>query len=230
MLKYEDLLENINEEYFKKQTKILEQNTGSLDLYDPNDKWIAVTYTFAKKKGLKEYQARSFASELTLFLTDKIYDTNVNLVYREDWLDSYLYNKFDEIKEHYEILDKNFWLEFIDYLLGFYSSSASWKYERVSKFLQFRVTKKEKEIFDKIPKPKPKQKFLYLLENFDYTIREMDFKRLGDDISETWSINLTVGEYEKFMTVTGDSKTNKFLNLLYYWYSNYKSVNPSADL
>ena len=224
MLEYEDLLENINDDYFKKQTKILEQNTGRLNLYDPNDKWIAVTYTFAKKNGLKEYQARSFASELTLFLTEKIYDTNVNLVYREDWLDSYLYTKFEEISKNYEFLDKTFWITFIEYLLEFYSTSASWKYERVSKFLQFRVTKEEKEIFDEIPKPKPKQRFIYLLENFDYSLKEMEFKRVGYDLSENWSINLSVSEYEKFMSVTGESKTGKFLNLLYYWYYTYKGL------
>ena len=219
MLKYEDLLPNATNEFLVLHTKSLQENVGKLDMKNSGDKWLAVTYIYGLNNQLKDYQARSFASELTLFLTNKIYNTDVGFVYREDWIDSYFYERFEKLNEKYENRDKVFWKEFIDYMLKFYKSNFSWKYQRVSKYLQFRITETEKAMFNEIPKSKPKEKFTYLLEYYPYNLKELDISRDQGDLDRTFSINLTVGEYERFMQVLGDTKTQKFLNLLYYWHS-----------
>lgn len=218
MIRYEDLLPNVADGYLQFQTKRLQENTGKLDMKNQEDKWLAVTYIYALNNQLKEYQARSFASELTLFITNKIYNTDVSFAYREDWIDSYFYDKFQELEKKHKTKNKEFWNEFIDFMIQFYKSNQSWKYERVSKYLQFRITEKERGMFNLIPKDKPKEKFIYLIECFDYDLEDIEFSRDDGDLDRNFSINLTVGEYDRFMQVLGKTKTQKFLNLLYYWY------------
>ena len=211
MLKYEDLIKNTKEEKIKKNKRELEQYTTKiLDWNDIDDNWLISTYTYAKENGLQSYQARSFASELTLFLTGKIYDVGVKLYYDEARLDSHLYKKFNEIKS----IDK-----FINYLVDFYNGSESWYYEHIRKYLQFRLTEEEKKMFYDIPISKPKQKFLYLLKGFDYNCKGVEYERNGE-LSTYFAINLTSSEHQKFLSVAGDTKTDKFLNLLYYYYQN----------
>ena len=210
MLKYEELLKDTKEETLTKNKRELEPLTKKLDLNNPDDKWLLVTYTYAKNNGLTGYKARSFASELTLFLTGKIYDVGVNLYYDEARLDSHLYKKFNEIKS----IDK-----FINYLVDFYNGSESWYYEHIRNYLQFRLTEEEKQMFYDIPISKPKQKFLYLLKGFDYNCNGVEYERNGE-LSTYFAINLTSSEHQKFLSVAGDTKTDKFLNLLYYYYQN----------
>ena len=211
MLKYDDLIKNTKEEKIKKNKRELEQYTTKiLDWNDIDDNWLISTYTYAKNNGLTGYKARSFASELTLFLTGKIYDVGVNLYYDEARLDSHLYKKFNEIKS----IDK-----FINYLVDFYNGSESWYYEYIRNYLQFRLTEEEKQMFYDIPISKPKQKFLYLLKGFDYNCNGVEYERNGE-LSTYFAINLTSSEHQKFLSVAGDTKTDKFLNLLYYYYQN----------
>lgn len=217
MIKYEDLIQNTDNEYLQEQTKVMQTKLERpLDMESEDDKWLAVTYLYALDNQLLEYQARSFASELTLFITGKLYDTDVYYVYREDWLDSYLFKRFNEMQKQYA--KEEFWQSFIDYMIDFYQSKEIWKYERVSKYLHFRCSTKEREMFDSIPSQKPKQRFFYLLENYDYNIKSIEYRRYAEELDTDFSINLTPSEYYKFMSIVGDNKTDKFLNMLYYWY------------
>lgn len=181
-----------------------------IDVNNPNEKLLGLAYYYARQKHLKDYQARSFASELTAFLTNELYDTDVSLVYREEWLDSYLFKKMKQC----DSLNN-----FINYMIKFYKSSKSWKYERVGKYLQFRITEREKEMFDMIPEKRQIDKFNWLLRNYDYTIENSEFNRgLGVPSNKIFGINICTSQYECFMSVAGETKTNKFLNLLYYGY------------
>lgn len=218
ILKYDNLLTRYDNKTLQAKTKTFQTRLSRpLDLNNPDDKWLAVTYVYARRNKLREYQARSFASELTLFLTGRLYDTDVYLVYREYELDSHLFRVFEKIKKQYN--GKEAYFELIKYMLDFYQSDKSWKYERVSKYLQFRCTKEEKQMYKDIPM-KPKQTFLHLLKTFDYTLQELDYERKGQGLDTSWSINLTPSEYYKFLEVLGDTKTDKFLNLLYFYYQN----------
>ena len=217
-LEYTDLLRNVDNNYLQHQTKVMQTKLGKpLDLSDENDKWLAVSYVYALNKGLREYQARSFASELTLFLTKKLYDTDVYFVYREEELDAHFYKEHIALSQKYFSNDKEFYLQFIAYMIYFYKSEESWKYERVSKYLQFKVSSLEKEMYNSIPM-KPKQTFIHLLHIFDYDLKEFEYTRKSYDLDTTCSINLTPSEYYQFMQVLGSTKTDKFLNLLYFYY------------
>ena len=188
-----------------------------IDVKNPNEKILGLSYYYArKKKKLKDYQSRSFASELTAFLTGEIIDTNVSLVYREEWLDTHLYSKYEECDNL---------SDFIEYMIKFYKSSTSWKYERVGKHFQVRVTQKEKEMLNMIPAKKQVDKFNWLLKNYDYSLKEIELNRGNLPIDKTFSINLCTSQYECLMSVIGDTKTKKFLNILYYGYSRYLHLN-----
>lgn len=209
MLNYENLINDRNK--IKKAKRELEQYTKrNLNLENADDKWLATTYAYAKEQGLRDYKARSFASELTLLLTGQVYDVEVNLYYDEARLDSHLYKKFNEIKS----IDK-----FINYLVDFYNGSESWYYEHIRNYLQFRLTEEEKKMFYNIPISKPKQKFIYLLKSFDYNCNGVEYERSGE-LSTYFAINLTASEHQQFLKVAGATKTDKFLNLLYYHYQN----------
>ena len=65
-------------------------------------------------------------------------------------------------------------------------------------------------------------KFNWLLKNYDYNIKESEFHRgIGVPSDKTFSINICTSQYECFMRVNGETKTQKFLNLLYYGYAKY---------
>ena len=228
MIKYETLIGDKTNEYIDKKTKLFQTRVSQkLDINNPNDKWVLVAYLYAKKRKLKEYQARSFASELTLLITGELYDTDCSLYYREDWIDSHITRKFKEISAEYGADTPLMWNKIIEYMVQFYKTRLSWKYERVSKELKFRITRNEREMFDLVPRDKPKQKFTHLLDNFDYSINNIDYQRIGD-VDNVWGVNLTTSEYELFMKIVGESKTDKFLNMLYYWFVNGGAGNRTS--
>ena len=182
-----------------------------IDTDNPTEKILGLSYYYARKKcRLRDYQAKSFASELTAILTNEIIDTDVSLIYREEWLDSYLLKKFDQCTST---------SSFIDYMVKFYKSSKSWKYERVGKHFKVRITGKEMEMFESLPARKNIDKFNWLLLNYDYDIKVHDYNRVGLPPHESFGINLCTSQYENLMSVSGKTKTQKFLNLLYYGYS-----------
>lgn len=218
MLNYTDLINDDNT-MIEKRTKAFQTKLqNKLDLNNADDKWLAVSYLFALDNGLKDYKARSFASELTLLLTNKLYDTDVSLQYNETKLDKHFNDKWEEIRKNVNA-ENEAWQHLIIYMLNFYKSEHSWKYERVTKNLKFKVTSEEREMFYNLPAAKPKQKFINLLLDFDYGLKGLQYERRGSDDS-SYGVNLTIGEYERFMSVIGNSKSEKFRNLLYFYYQN----------
>ncbi|MBP5424073.1 MAG: hypothetical protein J6Y78_16695, partial [Paludibacteraceae bacterium] len=95
-MNFEDLNDGTDEQLEKEARKLRDYGI-TINLDNEVDKWIVCSYTYALDNGLKDYQARSFASEFTLLKTGSIVNTDVNLIYREDWLDSFLCDKFKEI-------------------------------------------------------------------------------------------------------------------------------------
>lgn len=192
----------------KNLEKYCKKNFQEIDTSNPQEYILGLSYYYAIKKGLKDYQARSFASELTAFLTEQIIDTNVALIYNEARLDSFLYNKFLKCPSI---------SEFIEYMVNFYKSQFSWKYERVGKYMQFKISKEEKQMFQSLPAGKQVDRFNWLLKVYDYTVQNPFYIRKGE-VNSVFSINLGTSQYEWLMAVEGNSKTEKFLNLLYYGY------------
>ena len=197
---------NINDEQLEDYCK---KHFQEINANKKEEKLLGFAYFYARSRKLKDYQSRSFASELTCFLTNKIIDTDVSLIYNEAKLDSYLYDKY---------LKCNNLNKFIDYMIDFYKSSKSWKYERVGKYMQFKVTSQEKEMFYDLPANKHIDKFNLLLSHYDNDLPALELKRIGLPADTTFSINLATSQYEGLMSAAGDTKTDKFLNLLYYGY------------
>lgn len=188
-----------------------------LNLTDESQRWLAYSYIYAKENDLKEYQARSFASELTLFITGEMIQTDVDLIYREDWIDSHFYEKYQEIligcngKQ-----DDMFWGKFISYMMGFYTSPISWHYERVTHQINIKLSEYEYEMFMKVPAKKNIDKFIYLLQSYDPN-KSVEFER--DE--STRQVVFKIGEsvYELLMSVPAKKKSQKFLNCLYQYIS-----------
>ena len=200
----------------------LEQQTKSfmdLDMGDFGERWLGVSYLYGLNKGMTDYEARSFSSELTLFLTGKLYNTGVELIYKEDWLDSHIYNIFtSKFSEHNLCKDNEFWTDFIDYLEDFYVTDKICYYERVKHQINIKLTEYEYAMFMNIPLEKNIEKFNYLLdfyknEDFQYS------KHLG---KQNKQITFKLGEstYSKFMNLPPTKKSEKFLFLLYYYIHN----------
>lgn len=185
------------------------RNFQKLDFTNPNEKLLGQSYYYARSRKLKDYQARSFASELTALITKKLYDTGVGLIYNEPRLDSYLSKQYDKSEDLGE---------FVESMIQFYRSMESWKYERVGKYMQFKVSDVEKEMFRSLPAPKQIDRFNWLLKHYNYRLKELNYIRRGD-ANTTFSINIATSQYDNLMRVVGKTKTQKFLNLLYYGYS-----------
>lgn len=215
---YEDLIGVMTDEQIMNEV----ENFREIDLHDTNHKWLAVTYIYAIGKGLKEYQARSFASELTLFITGEMFDAGVSHIFREEWLDSYLCRKYKEllVEQNYE-KGELFWGMFISYMVGFYKSMESWHYERTTHQINIRLTDYEYEKFLEIPKEKNIDKFVYLLTEFN----AKDPVEWESGV-KTKQIVFKTGEsvYLLFMDVPAGKKSEKFLACLYQ-YLQKKNLN-----
>lgn len=219
---YEDLVGFMTDEQITNQAKIWLEG---FDITDSNQKWLACAYIYALNNGLKEYQARSFASELTLFLTGKMFNTDANLIYREDWLDSHLCRKYQEILDDCDgEKDDFFWARFIAYLRCFYSSPESWHYERTVHQLNVRLTDFEYEQFLSVPREKNIDRFIFLLQSFDHNV-PVEYERGAT----TRQIVFKFGEsvYDLLMGVREDKKSLKFLACLYQYIGRENGLNES---
>lgn len=201
-LKFDDLtrisekeLQDFTNKYFMK----------GLDVHWHIEHWCALSYYYAKKEGLKEYQARSFATVLTAFLTNKVIHTGVEQVYKESDLDSFLYDKYKLMEDK----------AFVEYLLLFYKSRESWKYERKMYNVNFRLNQKEWDLLESVPVKRKHDKFLYLIDLWNERHSKYVNVEHSSPLSRVYYIRLSISEYEYFMQVAGDGKTDKFLNMLY---------------
>ena len=208
---YEDLIGVMTDEQIQNQMIWFD----NFKIQNTNQKWLACAYIYAKNNKLKEYQARSFASELTLFLTGEMFNTDSDIIYKEDWLDSHLCKKYKEILADMDNeKDDLFWARFIAYLRCFYAHPLSWKYERVTHQINIKVSDYEYEKFIEVDEEKNIDKFIKILTSYD-PAESVDFVR--DET--TRQIVFKVGEsvYDLFMTVPYRKKSQKFCACLYQY-------------
>ena len=213
-----DLIGYTNEKELEKEAKSLALFGIETDLSDEVDRWLVSAYTYALNQGLKDYQARSFASEFTLLKTGSIRNCNVDIFYREDWLDSYLCNKFKEMLADCDgEKDDLFWARFIGFLSAFYRSTESWHYERVKHQVNVKLSREEYDLFLSVEGEKKIDKFVTLLTRYD-SLREFEFERKGR--AET-QLTFKIGEsaYDLFMQIDADSKSARFFTILYEYFS-----------
>ena len=215
---YEDLIGNATSKTVEKEAENLRRFGIKIDLSDKADEWLICAYIYALNNGLKEYQARSFASEFVLFKTGSIINTDVDFIYREDWLDSYLYDKFQEILADCDgEKDDLFWARFLGFLSAFYRSDKSWHYERVRHQLNVRVSREEYEMFEAVAGDKKIDKFVTLLQEYDSEL-DFDFERKGK-IETQLTFKMGQSVYDLFLSVKAKSKSGRFLRVLYQYHS-----------
>ena len=215
---YEDLIGNVTSKTLEKEAENLQRFGIKIDLSDKVDKWLICAYIYALNNGLKEYQARSFASEFVLFKTGSIINTDVDFIYREDWLDSYLYDKFQEILADCDgEKDDLFWARFLGFLSAFYHSDKSWHYERVRHQLNVRASREEYEMFEAVAGDKKIDKFVTLLQEYDSEL-DFDFERKGK-IETQLTFKMGQSVYDLFLSVKAKSKSGRFFRVLYQYHS-----------
>jgi len=184
-----------------------------LDWEEDEDIFLARCYYFAREsEGLKDYQARSFSSELTLFYFNKIISTNVELVYREDLLDSYF-------KDLYQVLffTNGTWDIFIEKMLEFYKSTKSWDFEKSNKNILVRLSQDEIDFLDGLGCRDFHQLTSHLLKSYDFDFEDSCIPSDRGAAVVSKGVFLTQSEYDCFMSIPLKSKTDKFLQLLYYF-------------
>ena len=218
-MKYEDLIGFMTDAQLEKEAENLQQLGITIDLSDETDKWLVSAYIYALNNHLKDYQARSFASEFTLLKTGSIRNCNVDIYYREDWLDSFLCDKFREILDDCDgEKDDLFWARFLGFMSAFYRSTESWHYERVKHQVNVKLSREEYELFLSVEGEKKIDKFTTLLKQYDSQI-DFDFVRKGK--AET-QLTFKMGEsaYDLFMKVNAGSKSARFFTILYQYISD----------
>jgi hypothetical protein len=189
-----------------------------LDLNNPIENWLATAYYYARHNNLTDYQARSFASELTLFITGKMINTDVELIYKESLIDNHFYKIFGVFKTRYGEDSTVLWDKFIEYMINFYSSKESWRYERKTKPFLLKLTENETKLLDEMNFKTLHDIIVFLLENYDgKTV--VDYKRDFPASSTTKTI-LSESEYSELMRVPVKTKTGKFCNILYFHHQN----------
>lgn len=219
---FTDLVGYTNEKEIEKEAEILRSLGITVDISNDTDKWLVCSYIYALNQGLKDYQARSFASEFTLFKTGIIKHTDTNLIYREDWLDSYLCDKFCEILDDCDgEKDDLFWARFLGFMSAFYRSAHSWHYERIKHQVNVKMSEAEYDDFMGVRGEKKIDKFVTLLTHYD-SEREFELERKGR--AET-QLTFKMGEsaYDLFMSVPADSKSGRFFTILYQYFIDDES-------
>lgn len=213
-----DLIGYTNEKELEKEAKSLALFGIEIDLSDDVDRWLVSAYIYALNQGLKDYQARSFASEFTLLKTGSIRNCNVDMFYREDWLDSYLCDKYKQILAECDgEKDDLFWARILGFMSAFYRSSQSWHYERVKHQVNVKLSKEEYGMFMQVEGEKKIDKFHTLLTSFNKE-NVADFERIGNADTQ---LTFKMGEsaYDLFMSVPADSKSARFFTLLYSFFA-----------
>lgn len=199
VIEYDDLVK-VSDVDLKKYCKL----HLKMDISNDNEKWLGLSYYYARNVGrLSDYKARSFASTLTTFITNEIIETGVELVYREDMIDSFLYPRFSDME----------FKQFVKYMVQFYKSRESWQYERQIYSLNFRLTEYEVNLLESVPRRKKHDKFIRLIDEYDDFV--VKYERVGGVKDKVFAIKLTQSEYEYFMSVRGSNKTDKLVNMLY---------------
>lgn len=213
MFTYDDLIK----EDTTKVINFCKEYFVDLNFSEKENYWFALSYYYARDKGLAEFQSRSFASELTLFLTGKLHNSTVEHIYKEEMIDNHFFEKFEELIKKYPRQSKEFWIEFIEYMIYFYSSDLSLKYERAIKPIYLKLSDFELESFREIPMKKDIDKLNFLLNNYSDN-PNFSYERVGDLNNE---IRFTVTEsvYQKFMNIPIETKTGRFLTMLYFYLS-----------
>jgi hypothetical protein len=213
-----DLIGYTNEKELEKEARMLQVFGIETDLSNEVDRWLVSAYVYALNQGLKDYQARSFASEFTLLKTGSIKNCNVDMFYREDWLDSYLCDKYKEIlADCGGEKDDLLWARVLGFMSAFYRSSQSWHYERVKHQVNVKLSKREYEMFMSVEGDKKIDKFHRLLTSFNKD-NLADFERIG---SADTQLTFKMGEsaYDLFMSVPANSKSGRFFALLYSFFA-----------
>lgn len=213
---FEDLIGFKTDKELEKQAITLKDYGIPINPNDEIDKWVVRSYAYAINKGLKDYQARSFASEFTLMKTGSIKETDTNLIYREDWLDSFICDRFKEIlKENNDEKDDTFWNNFICFLTGFYMSSKSWHYERTKHQVNVKLSQQEYDMFLSVDADRNIDKFVVLLKSFNKDGNLM-FERKGKAEKQ---LVFKFGESinDCFMNIPMKTKSSRFFLALYQY-------------
>ena len=209
---YEDMIGFLTDKEILEKIK----NYKELDLSNKNQKWLASSYIYAKDNKLKDYQAKSFACEFTLFKTGEMFESDVSDIYREDEIDSHFCEKYKQfLAEENNEKDDLFWAKLKGYMIAFYKSTLSAKYERVRHQTNIKLSQYELKHFLLIPREKNIDKFIFLLENFD-SEKGVEFERVGKAESQ---LVFKYGEsvYDLFMSIPAEKKSRKFLVCLYQY-------------
>ena len=215
---YEDLVGFTNEKELEKEAEILRGLGIPIDFNVEAEKWLVCAYIYGLNNGLKDYQARSFASEFVLFRTGSIVQTDVSFIYREDWLDSHFYAVSQEILDDNDgEMDDLYWARFLAYMRAFYGSDRAWHYERIKHQVNVKISAEEHRLFMSVAGEKKIDKFLTLLKAYDER-KDFSFERKGK--AET-QLTFKVGEsvYDLFMRVRADSKSARFFTLRYSFFA-----------
>ena len=148
MIKYEDLLEK--EVDWKVIKQVAKRGHLQYNEYSENKEWFLLSYYIAVINRLEEYECRSFASELALFLTGEMFLSGVELVYREERIDNHLQGVFEQLGLMYPKDSKEFWVTFKNYMLTFYKSGESWEFERSTYKLNVNLNENELALLNSI--------------------------------------------------------------------------------
>ena len=210
-IRFEDFIAPIDWEHIRKVAKRRRFN------HMEND-WILLFWYIGIREKLADYQARSFASEMNLFLNGEIHFTDVEEIYNEFQLDSFLQLLFQEFAKIYDIESTDFWLRFKEMLLNFYRSSESWNYERCNYRVNLTLTADEVEKLDGLKMKSRRFAVRRLLQEYDFSINESCVPPDRGRTCRTSSAYLSLSEYNLFKEVYGQSNSMKFLQIFYYFF------------
>lgn len=180
--------------------------------------WILLFWYIGIREKLTDYQARSFSSEMNLFLNGEIHFTEVEEIYNEFQLDSFLQVLYSEVAKIYDIESTDFWVHFKNLLLNFYRSSESWNYERCNYRVNLTLTADEVEKLDSLHMKSRRFAVRRLLQEYDFSINESLIPVDRGKACRTSSAYLSLSEYNLFKEVYGQSNSMRFLQLFYYFF------------
>ena len=171
------------------------------------------------KNGLSEYQAKSFASEMTLFLTGELVPTGTEFIYLEYKVDTHCQLIYEQLLQMYKVQSDEFWIRFRDYLLNFYKSVESWNFERGNFQLNMNLTDKELSLLKSLGCKSYRFAVRELLVNYDYDLQESFIPADRGTAGNITTAYIGVSENQLLMKVPHKDTTKKFLQIFYYYFS-----------
>ena len=145
----------------KELQEFLRKNNIFLDIVDNSTAWAAFAHIYGLKHGFNPIHSASFAYMVSMFLGEMGISAGTDAYIKEETVEQELLNTYNEINKQDTAEEKKV-LRMFDAIVDLYTNRIH-LFEYCSEWISFKVTPKERELFNTVPGKTAREKFHHLM-------------------------------------------------------------------